>query len=36
MVMYMILEKNLVKTIFENNGYTVHDLGKQVPLQKIC
>ena len=26
--------KNLVKTIFENNGYTVHDLGKQVPLYK--
>ena len=27
--------KNLVKTIFENNGYTVFDLGKQVPLQKF-
>lgn len=27
--------KNLVKTIFENNGYTVHDMGKQVPLQKF-
>ena len=27
--------KNLVKTIFVNNGYTVFDLGKQVPLQKI-
>jgi 5-methyltetrahydrofolate--homocysteine methyltransferase len=27
--------KNLVKTIFVNNGYTVHDLGKQVPLQRI-
>ena len=27
--------KNLVKTIFENNGYIVHDLGKQVPLQKF-
>ncbi len=27
--------KNLVKTIFVNNGYTVHDLGKQVPMQKI-
>ena len=27
--------KNLVKTIFENNGYTVYDLGKQVPLTKI-
>ncbi len=27
--------KNLVKTIFENNGYTVHDLGKQVPMQKF-
>lgn len=27
--------KNLVKTILENNGYTVHDLGKQVPLQRF-
>ncbi|MGI0033019.1 MAG: dihydropteroate synthase [Nitrososphaeraceae archaeon] len=27
--------KNLVKTIFSNNGYTVHDLGKQVPIQQI-
>ena len=27
--------KNLVRTIFENNGYEVHDLGKQVPLQKF-
>jgi len=27
--------KNLVKTIFQNNGYTVHDLGKQVTLQKF-
>jgi len=27
--------KNLVKIIFENNGYTVYDLGKQVPLQKF-
>lgn len=27
--------KNLVKTIFENNGYTVYDLGKQVPVQKF-
>jgi 5-methyltetrahydrofolate--homocysteine methyltransferase len=27
--------KNLVKTIFVNNGYTVYDLGKQVPMQKI-
>src|ERR671921_1950935 len=27
--------KNLVKTILVNNGYTVYDLGKQVPLQKI-
>lgn len=27
--------KNLVKTIFVNNGYTVYDLGKQVPLQKF-
>ena len=25
--------KNLVKTILSNNGYTVHDLGKQVPGQ---
>jgi 5-methyltetrahydrofolate--homocysteine methyltransferase len=24
--------KNLVKTILSNNGYTVHDLGKQVPV----
>lgn len=27
--------KNLVKTIFINNGYTVYDLGKQVPIQQI-
>jgi 5-methyltetrahydrofolate--homocysteine methyltransferase len=27
--------KNLVKTIVTNNGYTVYDLGKQVPLQTI-
>lgn len=27
--------KNLVKTIFQNNGYLVYDLGKQVPLQKF-
>ena len=27
--------KNLVKTIFQNNGYTVHDLGKQVTLQEF-
>jgi len=27
--------KNLVKTIFANNGYSVYDLGKQVPLQNI-
>ena len=27
--------KNLVKTIFVNNGYKVYDLGKQVPLQKF-
>ena len=27
--------KNLVKTIFQNNGYTVYDLGKQVPIQKF-
>ncbi len=24
--------KNLTKTILQNNGYTVHDLGKQVPI----
>ena len=27
--------KNLVKTIFSNNGYEVFDLGKQVPLATI-
>lgn len=27
--------KNLVKTILANNGYTVHDLGKQVPVAVI-
>lgn len=27
--------KNLVKTILINNGYTVHDLGKQVPANTI-
>jgi len=27
--------KNLVKIILENNGYTVHDLGKQVPVATI-
>jgi 5-methyltetrahydrofolate--homocysteine methyltransferase len=27
--------KNLVKTILSNNGYTVFDLGKQVPVQAI-
>lgn len=27
--------KNLVKTILTNNGYTVYDLGKQVPIQTI-
>ena len=27
--------KNLVKTIFQNNGYTVYDMGKQVPLQSF-
>jgi 5-methyltetrahydrofolate--homocysteine methyltransferase len=27
--------KNLVKTILTNNGYTVHDLGKQVPANVI-
>ncbi|MDA7941449.1 MAG: dihydropteroate synthase [Nitrosopumilus sp.] len=27
--------KNLVKTIFQNNGYEVHDLGKQVPVERF-
>jgi 5-methyltetrahydrofolate--homocysteine methyltransferase len=27
--------KNLVKTILSNNGYEVHDLGKQVPANEI-
>jgi 5-methyltetrahydrofolate--homocysteine methyltransferase len=27
--------KNLVATILSNNGYAVHDLGKQVPLNRI-
>jgi len=27
--------KNLVNTILSNNGYTVHDLGKQVPVNRI-
>jgi 5-methyltetrahydrofolate--homocysteine methyltransferase len=27
--------KNLVRTILVNNGYTVHDLGKQVPVNTI-
>lgn len=27
--------KNLVKTILVNNGYTVYDLGKQVPLPDV-
>ncbi len=27
--------KNLVRTILENNGYAVHDLGKQVPMTEI-
>ncbi len=27
--------KNLVKTILTNNGYTVHDLGKQVPVTTV-
>jgi 5-methyltetrahydrofolate--homocysteine methyltransferase len=27
--------KNLVSTILSNNGYTVYDLGKQVPLNTI-
>lgn len=28
--------KNLVKTIMQNNGYTVHDLGKQVPVSAFA
>jgi 5-methyltetrahydrofolate--homocysteine methyltransferase len=27
--------KNLVGTILSNNGYTVHDLGKQVPVNRV-
>ncbi|MEO0598087.1 MAG: dihydropteroate synthase, partial [Chloroflexota bacterium] len=27
--------KNLVKTILTNNGYTVHDIGKQVPANVV-
>ncbi len=27
--------KNLVKTILSNNGYTVHDIGKQVPANVV-
>jgi 5-methyltetrahydrofolate--homocysteine methyltransferase len=27
--------KNLVHTILENNGYTVHNLGKQVPVNTV-
>jgi 5-methyltetrahydrofolate--homocysteine methyltransferase len=27
--------KNLVKTILSNNGFTVHDLGKQVPVATV-
>lgn len=27
--------KNLVNTILSNNGYTVYDLGKQVPINRI-
>lgn len=27
--------KNLVRTVLLNNGYTVHDLGKQVPVNTI-
>jgi len=27
--------KNLVNTILTNNGYTVHDLGKQVPMSTV-
>lgn len=27
--------KNLVRTILSNNGYTVHDIGKQVPANTI-
>jgi 5-methyltetrahydrofolate--homocysteine methyltransferase len=27
--------KNLIKTILSNNGYAVHDLGKQVPVSVV-
>lgn len=27
--------KNLVNTVLNNNGYTVHDIGKQVPVNTI-
>ena len=27
--------KNLIKTILANNGYAVHDLGKQVPVNEV-
>jgi 5-methyltetrahydrofolate--homocysteine methyltransferase len=27
--------KNLIKTILSNNGYEVHDLGKQVPVHDV-
>lgn len=29
------LGKNLIKAIFEASGWTVHDLGRDVPLQKF-
>lgn len=29
------LGKNLIKAIFESAGWTVHDLGRDVPLQKF-
>ena len=29
------LGKNLIKSIFESAGWTVHDLGRDVPLQKF-
>ena len=32
---YVTLGVNLVGTILKNNGYTVHDLGRQVPVTSI-
>jgi 5-methyltetrahydrofolate--homocysteine methyltransferase len=29
------IDKNLVKTILTNNGFAVHDLGKQVPVATV-